>query len=499
MKITFHPACLLFPKLPKDELKALAADIKANGLQNPVVRYHGQILDGRNRLAACKIAKVKPRFVEWDGQGSPVEWVISENLIRRHLTASQRAIIAFDLLPLLEEEAKGRQRLSQGRGKKGANSSATFSGDGKASEVAARIAKTNATYVEVAKAISKAAPELMAKVRDGNLSILDAKRLADIPKQKRIDLLRAVNGKSLNGEILDAWRHEYTPKPLKAVARSRAERKNRIEAVTLIHGDCGKELKKLASQSVDAIVTDPIYPEVNRQYGRISEDQWHGLMQDVVVESRRILKPKGSMVIILQPNYEKVGKMRLWLWEFLLWAAKEWNLVQDVYWWSIDAMPLAGTDRKYGLLRQSVKMCVWLGAAECYRNQDAVLWTPSQATMARHRADFALRTGPSGRTFRNATIAKSADERGGTTPFNLLPIPTGGQPGGAEHHPAATPYDLAAWWCRYVLPPGGVLLDPFCGSGTMLQAGLDHGASKVIGIDRERNYLAIAKRRIRTG
>ena len=294
---------------------------------------------------------------------------------------------------------------------------------------------------------------------------------------------------------------KYRPaaKPLNAVSRSPVERQNRIEAVTLIHGDCRKELKKLASHSVDAIVADPIYPEVNRQYGRISEDQWHDMMRDVVGECRRILKPKGSAVFVLQPNYDKIGKMRLWLWEFLLWAAKEWNLVQDVYWWSIDAMPLAGTNRKQGLLRQSVKMCVWLGPADCYRNQDAVLWTPSQATSARHRADIALRTGPSGRTFRNSTIAKSADERGGTTPFNLLPISTGGQPGGAEHHPAATPYDVAAWWCRYILPAGGVLLDPFCGSGTMLQAGLDHGASKVIGIDREKKYLAIAKRRIAKG
>ena len=57
------------------------------------------------------------------------------------------------------------------------------------------------------------------------------------------------------------------------------------------------------------------------------------LMREVVRESRRILKPKGSAVFIFQPNYEKIGKMRLWLWEFLLWAAKEWNLIQDVYWW----------------------------------------------------------------------------------------------------------------------------------------------------------------------
>jgi hypothetical protein len=129
---------------------------------------------------------------------------------------------------------------------------------------------------------------------------------------------------------------KYRPaaKPLKVVARSPVDRKARVEAVTLIHGDCRKELKKLASHSVDAIVTDPIYPEVNRQYGRISENQWLDMMQAVVGESRRILKPKGSAVFIFQPNYEKIGKMRLWLWEFVAWAGREWNLVQDVYWWS---------------------------------------------------------------------------------------------------------------------------------------------------------------------
>jgi predicted methyltransferase len=268
---------------------------------------------------------------------------------------------------------------------------------------------------------------------------------------------------------------------------------------TVIHGDCRRELKKIPGGTIDTIVTDPIYPEVSREYGRMKESDWLPMMKDVVAECRRVLKPKGSMVIILQPNSEKVGRMRLWMWEFLLSVAKSWNLVQDVYHWNIDALPLCGANRKCGLMRPSVKMCVWLGASDCYRCQDNVLWTPSQATSAKHRSDIALRTGPSGRTYRNSTISKAADERGGTTPFNLLPIPTGGQPAGGEHHPATTPYDLAAWWCKYLLPHDGVLLDPFCGSGTMLLAGLNHGASKVIGIERERNYVKIAERRIFSG
>jgi DNA modification methylase len=126
-------------------------------------------------------------------------------------------------------------------------------------------------------------------------------------------------------------------------------------------------------------------------------------------------------------------------------------------------------------------------------------YDPSEATSARHRSDVFLRTDPSGKTYRNSTIVKAADERGGTTPFNYLPIPAGGNAHAGHAHPAVTPYDLAALWCRYILPSGGVLLDPFCGSGTVFLAGLDCGATKVIGIDKEAEYLGIARKRIEEG
>jgi len=139
---------------------------------------------------------------------------------------------------------------------------------------------------------------------------------------------------------------------------------------------------------------------------------------------------------------------------------------------------------------------VWLGAPDCYRNQDAVLLTPSESTSARSRSDDKLKRARSGRQYRDSRMSATADERGGTTPFNCLPIPVGGSAAVGHNHPAVTPYDLAAWWCRYILPENGVLLDPFCGSGTMLLAGLDHGASRVVGMDQVEKYLQTAKKRI---
>jgi DNA modification methylase len=191
--------------------------------------------------------------------------------------------------------------------------------------------------------------------------------------------------------------------------------------------------------------------------------------------------------------------MRLWLWDFVSWAGREWNLVQDCWAWSTDAMPFAGTQRKYGLMRQSIKMLIWLGSPDCYRNQDAVLWTPAQYTQTavaseRFQGDGKLRKTPSGRTLRFDRFAKTLEERGGATPYNLLPVSCAGSTGGRDGHPAVTSYELADWWCRYLLPDNGTLLDPFCGSGTSLVAGLDNGAKKVIGIDRVKKYLKTAEK-----
>ncbi|HEX5442465.1 MAG TPA: hypothetical protein VFW87_01490, partial [Pirellulales bacterium] len=61
-----HPAATLFPLMHGVPLGELAADIAENGLREPIVCTDGLVLDGRNRLRACEMAEVEPRFVEWD-------------------------------------------------------------------------------------------------------------------------------------------------------------------------------------------------------------------------------------------------------------------------------------------------------------------------------------------------------------------------------------------------------------------------------------------------
>lgn len=82
-----------------EALAELAASIKARGLREPiVVDAAGMILDGRNRLLACELADVAPTFVEIDTPDQDLlAWVVDTNLHRRHLTESQRAVVAARL------------------------------------------------------------------------------------------------------------------------------------------------------------------------------------------------------------------------------------------------------------------------------------------------------------------------------------------------------------------------------------------------------------------
>jgi site-specific DNA-methyltransferase (adenine-specific) len=62
-------------------------------------------------------------------------------------------------------------------------------------------------------------------------------------------------------------------------------------------------------------------------------------------------------------------------------------------------------------------------------------------------------------------------------------------------HPTVKSIALMRWLVRLITPPGGVVLDPFCGSGTTLLACIEEGVD-AIGIEREAEYVEIIRRRV---
>jgi hypothetical protein len=110
-----HPHADIFPMLSIEEMKALAEDIKVNGLKHDIIVVHiadeyGQdiprILDGRNRWVAATMVGVTPTYLDETlvltkaSRANPsamLNRVITENLARRQLTATEKAIVAEQL------------------------------------------------------------------------------------------------------------------------------------------------------------------------------------------------------------------------------------------------------------------------------------------------------------------------------------------------------------------------------------------------------------------
>jgi N6-adenosine-specific RNA methylase IME4 len=107
--LEYHPLANLFPLIEGEEFAALVADIRANGVHDPIDLYQGKILDGRNRHRAAIAAEFeleKRHFRHYHPEiyGDPLAYVISKNLSRRHLDESQRAMVAARLATMRQGE-----------------------------------------------------------------------------------------------------------------------------------------------------------------------------------------------------------------------------------------------------------------------------------------------------------------------------------------------------------------------------------------------------------
>ena len=84
---------------------------------------------------------------------------------------------------------------------------------------------------------------------------------------------------------------------------------------------------------------------------------------------------------------------------------------------------------------------------------------------------------------------RDPDLPGGNNPRNR------GAKAVANSHPTVKPLDLMRWLCKLVTPPGGLILDPFTGSGSTGCAAVREGF-RFVGIEREAEYVEIARARI---
>lgn len=93
------------------------------------------------------------------------------------------------------------------------------------------------------------------------------------------------------------------------------------------------------------------------------------------------------------------------------------------------------------------------------------------------------------------TAAENVDREPGSAGMNNPRAGAGRTSGRRNHHPTVKSIALMRWLVRLITPPGGLVLDPFCGSGTTGIAAVLEGAG-FLGLEREPEYAEIARARI---
>lgn len=155
-----HPYADLFPMMQEADLMRLAEDIKENGQSEPIITLEGAVLDGRNRYKACEINGVTPRCEEYAGT-DPLGFVVSHNLHRRHLTESQRAMVAAKWAKLKQG---ANQHTIEGSPIGGPTETKTR-------DEAAKLLNIGTSSIDRAKKVIKEAPELVEKIESGEMSV----------------------------------------------------------------------------------------------------------------------------------------------------------------------------------------------------------------------------------------------------------------------------------------------------------------------------------------
>ncbi len=178
MPVKIHPAANIFPMMSDAEFANLVEDIRINGLTR-CIHFRGdswetaELIDGRNRLRAITQLGLNYQdhsaLVPCSEMPDPLAFVISLNLHRRHLTDSQRAMVAAKIANMTDNDATGSdepQAVTQ--------------------KVASEMLNVKRESVKRAAKVDRdGTEELKAEVSDGTLKVATAAKIAELPKEQQ--------------------------------------------------------------------------------------------------------------------------------------------------------------------------------------------------------------------------------------------------------------------------------------------------------------------------
>lgn len=254
-------------------------------------------------------------------------------------------------------------------------------------------------------------------------------------------------------------------------------------------GDCLDVLKRYPDQCIDLIVTSPPYADQRATtYGGIKPDEYVDWFLPRAAQFLRVLKPSGSFVLNIKEKAVN-GERHTYVLELILALRKQgWLWTEEYVWHKRNCYPGKWPNR----FRDAWERCLHFTRQRQFKmNQDAVRVPMGDWAQARLKSlgknDVVRYDSQVGNAF--AKNIANWQGRDMAYPTNVLHLAT---ECGNKQHSAAFPLALPQWFIKLFTDQGDVVLDPFVGSGTTLQAAIELDR-KAIGIDISGEFVNICR------
>jgi N6-adenosine-specific RNA methylase IME4/ParB-like chromosome segregation protein Spo0J len=220
-----HPFAGLFDLLSARELADLSENIAAYGQHEPVMIHRNMILDGRNRYRACRLKGLPVRYEQFPGTNDEaLDFVISKNVYRRHLSSSQRAL-AMASYEEYRHGGKRRNLVFQDAALRLEEIGETKRTPTRA-ELAERGRVSERLINSAAVVRDHGAPELNDAVRKGNIAASTAEQIAQRPLEQQTAILQSLP-RDVQGKLTPEAKKALAPVIKEIRAEKQAEKKER--------------------------------------------------------------------------------------------------------------------------------------------------------------------------------------------------------------------------------------------------------------------------------
>tara|TARA_B100001123_G_scaffold449998_1_gene617930 strand:- start:1703 stop:2758 length:1056 start_codon:yes stop_codon:yes gene_type:complete len=320
--------------------------------------------------------------------------------------------------------------------------------------------------------------------------------------------------------------------------------KNRIYQTELGEAWVGNSrtfMKKIASNSLDLVITSPPYALTKKKsYGNVEKTDYLKWFRGFATEIHRVLKDSGSFVLNIGGSWVSSEPVKsLYVYKLLLDLCEphgnrsdkgKFFLAQDFYWFNPAKIPnpTQWVTVKRVRVKDAVEHVWWLSKTPNPKADNRRVIAPYSKSMER-----LIRTGRYNKGMRPSGWQVSDDwavNNKGAIPPNLLPPDLLESPheqpnlgideqfnmfaesntssndlyrskcreNGINSHPAIFPKVLPEFFIRYLTEPGDIVLDPFAGSNTTGKAADDLGR-RWVSVDKDRNFVKASRFRWEDG